>query len=64
MKRTTGGGHLGLFMGREALRDAWPPMLADAARHSKLGAGGANKPAAERAARKRTPKAHKPVPAP
>jgi poly(3-hydroxyalkanoate) synthetase len=64
MKRTTGGGHLGLFMGREALRDAWPPMLADAARHSKLGAGGANKPAAERAARKRTPKARKPVPAP
>ena len=29
VKRTTGGGHLGLFMGTEALRDHWPPLLAD-----------------------------------
>jgi poly(3-hydroxyalkanoate) synthetase len=27
-KRTTRGGHLGLFMGREALREHWPPLLA------------------------------------
>jgi poly(3-hydroxybutyrate) depolymerase len=27
--RTTSGGHLGLFMGREALREHWPPILAD-----------------------------------
>ena len=27
-KRTTRGGHLGLFMGREALRRHWPPLLA------------------------------------
>jgi len=24
----TSGGHLGLFMGREALRDHWPAILA------------------------------------
>ncbi len=27
-RRTTGGGHLGLFMGREALRDHWPELMA------------------------------------
>lgn len=29
VERTTDGGHLGLFMGRQALRDHWPPLLAD-----------------------------------
>jgi poly(3-hydroxyalkanoate) synthetase len=28
------GGHLGLFMGREALRDHWPALLAGVRRHS------------------------------
>jgi poly(3-hydroxyalkanoate) synthetase len=28
------GGHLGLFMGREALRERWPPLLADVRRRS------------------------------
>ena len=28
VRRTTGGGHLGLFMGTEALRDHWPPLMA------------------------------------
>jgi poly(3-hydroxybutyrate) depolymerase len=28
------GGHLGLFMGHEALRDHWPPLLAEVLRHS------------------------------
>jgi poly(3-hydroxybutyrate) depolymerase len=28
LRDTTAGGHLGLFMGREALRDHWPPLLA------------------------------------
>jgi poly(3-hydroxyalkanoate) synthetase len=28
-QRTTSGGHLGLFMGREALREHWPPIVAD-----------------------------------
>ena len=32
--RTTGG-HLGLFMGHEALREHWPPILTDILRHSK-----------------------------
>ncbi|MBV9466500.1 MAG: alpha/beta hydrolase [Solirubrobacterales bacterium] len=30
----TSGGHLGLFMGREALREHWPPMLAEVLAHS------------------------------
>jgi hypothetical protein len=28
------GGHLGLFMGREALRDHWPALLAGVRRRS------------------------------
>jgi poly(3-hydroxybutyrate) depolymerase len=28
-QRTTSGGHLGLFMGQEALREHWPPIVAD-----------------------------------
>jgi poly(3-hydroxybutyrate) depolymerase len=30
------GGHLGLFMGHEALREHWPPLLADVAGHSRV----------------------------
>jgi poly(3-hydroxybutyrate) depolymerase len=30
-RRVTTGGHLGLFMGREALEEHWPPILADVA---------------------------------
>jgi poly(3-hydroxybutyrate) depolymerase len=30
----SGGGHLGLFMGREALREHWPSLLADVRRRS------------------------------
>ncbi|QJY44421.1 alpha/beta hydrolase [Pseudonocardia broussonetiae] len=26
-RRTATGGHLGLFMGRDALRDDWPPLM-------------------------------------
>jgi poly(3-hydroxyalkanoate) synthetase len=29
------GGHLGLFMGREALRDHWPPLLSGVLEHSR-----------------------------
>jgi poly(3-hydroxybutyrate) depolymerase len=32
-RRLAGGGHLGLFMGREALRQSWPAILAAIARH-------------------------------
>jgi poly(3-hydroxyalkanoate) synthetase len=31
VERLASGGHLGLFMGREALRDHWPPILAEVA---------------------------------
>jgi hypothetical protein len=30
----TSGGHLGLFMGREALGEYWPPMLEAVLKHS------------------------------
>ncbi len=33
----TSGGHLGLFMGHEALRKHWPQLLAEVLRHSKRG---------------------------
>ncbi|MDQ3850494.1 MAG: alpha/beta fold hydrolase [Actinomycetota bacterium] len=36
-RRTTSGGHLGLFMGREALRDHWPPILAGVYERSRIG---------------------------
>jgi poly(3-hydroxyalkanoate) synthetase len=32
--RITTGGHLGLFMGHEALREHWPPILEEVHRHS------------------------------
>ena len=35
-RRTTSGGHLGLFMGREALREQWPPIVADVFARSSL----------------------------
>jgi poly(3-hydroxyalkanoate) synthetase len=60
-RRTTSGGHLGLFMGREALREHWPPILADMLTHSKPGA----RPApAERRARGATPSRGRTIPAP
>ena len=34
------GGHLGLFMGREALRERWPVLLADVRRRSVVGSAG------------------------
>jgi poly(3-hydroxyalkanoate) synthetase len=33
-RHVTNGGHLGLFMGHEALREHWPVLLADVLRHS------------------------------
>lgn len=60
-RRTTGGGHLGLFMGREALRDHWPPIFADVLAHSRHRA--ARRPA-ERRARGATPPRRREVPAP
>ena len=40
-RRTTSGGHLGLFMGTEALRDHWPVVMASVLEHSRPGADGA-----------------------
>ena len=59
--RTTSGGHLGLFMGREALRDYWPPLLADVLTHSRPHASRAR---AARRARDRTPAGRGAIPAP
>jgi poly(3-hydroxyalkanoate) synthetase len=61
VERTTSGGHLGLFMSREALRDHWPPILADVLEHSRARA---SKPRAERKARSRTPEHRRTIPAP
>ena len=60
-RRTTSGGHLGLFMGREALREHWPPILADVLAHSRTRA---SKGRARRAARAKTPADRKTIPAP
>jgi poly(3-hydroxyalkanoate) synthetase len=35
LARTTTGGHLGLFMGNEALREHWPFVMAAVLEHSK-----------------------------
>ena len=35
LRRVSSGGHLGLFMGHEALDGHWPPLLAEVLAHSK-----------------------------
>jgi poly(3-hydroxybutyrate) depolymerase len=59
-RRTTSGGHLGLFMGTEALRDHWPVVMAAVLEHSRPRPNGAP---ARRRARSRTARA-RPIPAP
>ena len=59
-RRTTTGGHLGLFMGSEALRDHWPVAMASVLEHSRPGADGAR---ARGRARSRTARARA-IPAP
>lgn len=61
VERTTTGGHLGLFMGREALREHWPPILAGVLEHSRVRS---SRPRAERGARSRTPAKRRTIPAP
>jgi poly(3-hydroxybutyrate) depolymerase len=58
--RTTSGGHLGLFMGTEALRDHWPVVMAAVLEHSRPSADGAP---GRRRARARTVRARA-IPAP
>jgi poly(3-hydroxybutyrate) depolymerase len=59
--RTTSGGHLGLFMGGEALREHWPPILSAVYERSLAGA---DRPIAERRARRQTVRARPAIPAP
>lgn len=59
-QRTTSGGHLGLFMGTEALRDHWPVVMASVLEHSRPRADAA---AARRRARARTAR-ERAIPAP
>jgi len=59
VRRVTSGGHLGLFMGTEALRDHWPEILTGVAAHSKRTR--AKRPDAVRAT---TPRRKRPIPAP
>jgi poly(3-hydroxybutyrate) depolymerase len=60
LARTTSGGHLGLFMGNEALREHWPVVMAAVLQHSTARANPAR---ARRRAKAITPKAV-PIPAP
>ncbi|MGE5636225.1 MAG: alpha/beta fold hydrolase [Nocardioidaceae bacterium] len=59
--RMTSGGHLGLFMGGEALREHWPPLMAEVYAHSRPGG---RRPQAARRARAATPRAARAIPSP
>jgi poly(3-hydroxybutyrate) depolymerase len=61
VERVTQGGHLGLFMGGEALREHWPPLLAGVLEHSRPGA---RRAAAVDSAREATPPRAPAIPAP
>jgi poly(3-hydroxybutyrate) depolymerase len=50
LARTTDGGHLGLFMGTEALRDHWPVVMAAVLERSAAGADGGRAQRAGKAA--------------
>jgi poly(3-hydroxybutyrate) depolymerase len=60
-KHVNSGGHLGLFMGSEALREQWPPMLAAVYDRSRPNADVA---AAKSRARRQTPRKRPAIPAP
>jgi poly(3-hydroxybutyrate) depolymerase len=60
-KLVNSGGHLGLFMGSEALREQWPPMLAAVYARSRPNADVA---AAKSRARRQTPRKRPAIPAP
>jgi len=59
VRRVTSGGHLGLFMGSEALRDHWPEILTGVADRSKPAP-----PPTAGAVRRATPERKRPIPAP
>jgi hypothetical protein len=60
-KHVNAGGHLGLFMGSEALREQWPPILAAVLARSRRNADTA---AASSRARSQTERKRPPIPAP
>ena len=60
-KHVNSGGHLGLFMGSEALREHWPPILASVYKRSRRNADTA---AAKARARDQTPRKRPAIPAP
>ena len=60
-KHVNSGGHLGLFMGSEALREQWPPILAAVFARSRRNADTA---AAKSRARSQTRRKRPPIPAP
>jgi len=61
LRRVSSGGHLGLFMGSEALREHWPPLMAAVAAESKVGRNGSGRARGRRAT---PPAGSAPVPAP
>jgi poly(3-hydroxyalkanoate) synthetase len=48
IRHVSTGGHLGLFMGHEALREHWPRVLADVFEHSSAGSHRSKTPKAGR----------------
>jgi len=62
--RTAQGGHLGLFMGRDALREDWPPLLEAVYEHSVPDVTSAHRPARGAAAVVGDPTGTPRVPAP
>ena len=58
--RTTTGGHLGLFMGTEALRDHWPVVMSAVLERSRRGVD----PERARRRGKEATRAERPIPAP
>jgi poly(3-hydroxybutyrate) depolymerase len=61
LARTTNGGHLGLFMGNEALREHWPVVMAAVLERSKRAASPKR---AVRRGREATPRKKPAIPAP
>ncbi len=66
-RRVSSGGHLGLFMGGEALREHWPPLMANVYARSEKSRRVSARPDASKSAkraRRRTAPAKDPIPAP
>jgi poly(3-hydroxybutyrate) depolymerase len=56
-RRISTGGHLGLFMGHEALHEHWPPLLAEVLSHSTVAPSrSSSRTPAKRTASTRTPR--------